>query len=957
MMYRLFLLIFLSPGCLPVAGQNTIGLPDIINYGKEVYNAGAQSWDIKQDKSGILYFANNEGLLSFDGTSWKLYPLPNKTIVRSIAFGKDNRIYVGAQDEIGYFSPDAKGKLIYTSLTSLLPDADKKFADIWHIVYHEGDLFFRSSTRILQYSNSKMKIYRSPSAWLYIGIHNGRLIAQGQDEGILVFNAGNWEPFIDQLPESFYMTSCTEFGTDTSLVTTQKNGVFLMAGQEMTPLTLTGSDINPYQNFTGSSRIDDETFVVGTYLNGCYILDRRGTVIQNFSRKAGLQNNNIRSLFSDKNRNIWLGLDRGIDFIAFNNAVKHINPANLDDGTGYSSVIFNNHLYIGLSNRIYQLPLSQVKDFSYITTEFKAVANSEGQTWNLSIVNNNLLAGAHEGMLHIKDNVATPVMKEAGLGFWMFEPLENIHPSSLVVAGNYHGIYMLSYSDNKFAPKGPLPNFSESSRFIAIDNNNIVWASHPYRGVYRISQSGAIKLYTGANGLPSSLNNHLYKIKNRIVVATEKGIYEYNSQKDVFEASAYFRGIFGESGIRYLKDDPNGNIWFIRDKNLGVVDFSEVTPKTIYMPELNGKMMSGFEHIYPVNDNNVFVGSERGFYHINFEKYKKNNHDFHVYVRTVKAIGKTDSLLFDGYFGEINDSMQQPDKAIPNVNHQWNSFHLEYAAPLFEQQSNIEYSYMLKGFDKDWSDWSKKTEKDYTNLSAGKYTFYVKARNNLGNECPAADYTFIVLPPWYQSGWAYLLYFVLACVLVYLVYRRQQNKFKLQQHLHQLELEKSDKEIVKLRNEKLESEIEFKNSELAATAMHLVQKGEFLTKIKEELQRLNKSGKDKEELDEVKKLLRTLSDEEKMDNDWEQFAVHFNKVHSDFLIKLKEKFPNLGAHELKLCAYLRMNLSSKEIAQLMNISVRGVEISRYRLRKKLQIQTETNLFQFLMDIHLKEDKS
>jgi DNA-binding CsgD family transcriptional regulator len=87
-----------------------------------------------------------------------------------------------------------------------------------------------------------------------------------------------------------------------------------------------------------------------------------------------------------------------------------------------------------------------------------------------------------------------------------------------------------------------------------------------------------------------------------------------------------------------------------------------------------------------------------------------------------------------------------------------------------------------------------------------------------------------------------------------------------------------------------------------------------------------------------------------MDQGWEQFAFHFDRVHSDFLAALKQEYPQLTANEQKLCAYLRMNLSTKEIAGLMNISVRGVEISRYRLRKKLQIPTETNLFQFLLAI-------
>src|SRR5882762_6862540 len=105
----------LLSGLLAVAvigqAQNTIGIPDIVNYSREVYSAGTQNRGIVQDKSGVLYFANYEGLLSFDGTYWKSYPLPNKTVVRSVAIGKDNKIYAGGQDDFGYFSPDKNGKL------------------------------------------------------------------------------------------------------------------------------------------------------------------------------------------------------------------------------------------------------------------------------------------------------------------------------------------------------------------------------------------------------------------------------------------------------------------------------------------------------------------------------------------------------------------------------------------------------------------------------------------------------------------------------------------------------------------------------------------------------------------------------------------------------------------------------------------------------------------------------
>ncbi len=967
------LLLFIFPCFLPA--QSYVGLREIISYEKQQYNAGAQNWDIRQDAQGRIYFANNEGLLSFDGIHWKLYPLPNKTIVRSLEFGKDNRIYIGAQDDIGYFTSDKTGKLAYTSLKYLLPETDKTFADIWDIASYGESVFFRSNNKIFQYSHNKITVFRPSTSWMYLGIDNDRLIAQERQRGLLAFKNGSWTALIEPalLPANFHITDITSLNKDSSIITTYRSGLYILTGDKLLPFKLSGMVADPNQTFSDAVKIDDENFIVGTYTNGFYLITTKGVVLENFSKKEGLQNSNVRSLFCDKNHNIWLGLDSGVDFIAFNSAIKHINPSIMNDGAGYSVAIYNNDLYFGLSNGIYRLPLSDVKDLSYIKDDFKCIAG--GQTWGLSVVNDNLLAGKDEGFFLVKNNTAIPVLKTTG--YWTFQPLQNIQQGSITVAGNYHGVRLFESKDNTFIDKGPIGNLNEPSRYLVIDNNNTIWVSHPYRGVYKIelprqlseAKNAAVKLYTAANGLPSSLNNQVYKIKNKVVIATEKGIYEYNNRADTFEPSAYYKDIFADKGIRYLKEDPAGNIWFIQEKNMGVVDFTTLKPSIIYLPELKGKIMSGFEHIYPVNDNNIFVGGEKGFYHINFEKYKENNPPLNVYIRTIRASGgKKDSLLFGGYFGNVNEDKAQPNNIIPSVSHQWNSFYIEYSAPLFEQQSNIEYSYYLEGFDKEWSEWSKKSEKDYTNLLAGSYTFKVKARNNLRNESTVSRYSFTVLPPWYQTTIAYIFYGLLIITLAYLLYRKQQKKLlrerekhieeqKRTVYLHQLELEKSEKEVVKLRNEKLEGEIQFKNTELASTAMHLMQKEEFLLKIKDELQHLNKIGKEKADPAEVKKILRILSEEEKLNEEWEQFSVHFDKVHSDFLVKLKEKYPSLKPHELKLCAYLRMNLSSKEIARLMSISVRGVEISRYRLRKKLDIPTETNLFQFLFDMQVNEFKN
>ncbi|RYY33878.1 MAG: transcriptional regulator [Sphingobacteriaceae bacterium] len=971
MLLRTVLLILFAFLLHPVFSQTFIGQRETVNYEKKQYNAGTQNWKIKQDAQGRMYFANNEGVLTFDGAYWQLYPLPNKTIVWSIEFGKDKRLYAGGQDEIGYFSPGKNGRLEFTSLKNLLPKNEQKFSDIWDIVAYGDDIFFRSRFKIFRYRNNKITIYPARSFWLSMNLCQNQLIAHDEQRGLMVFKGNKWQNFItkDKLPAGFYITATSAYGKNASLIATARSGVYVLSGNQLKNLPLSGFDIDNREHFSSAVALSDSTFLLSTYSNGVYQLNKSGIVTENTSKKDGLQNSNVRCMFMDHDRNIWLGLDNGIDFVAYNNAVKHVNPPAFKDGGGFSMAKYGNSLYFALSNGIYQLPLSSTNgtgDLSYSRNNLKAL--SEGLTWNLSIVNNRLFSGSDDGAYEIKDGKLVPITKSAG--YWIYQPLVT-GIGNFIAAGNYYGVRL--FEDKAAIPtdKGNIGDFKESARYMEIDDDNTIWTSHPYRGVYKLSMNSTqAKTYTQANGLPSTLNNFVFKIRKRVVIATEKGIYEYDKAADKFKPAAEFKLIFGTMALRYLKEDQAGNIWFVQEKRIGVADrLTTGKHHIIYIPELTSRILSGFENVCPIDSNNIFVGAENGYYHINFAKYKQNIQPLRAYIRKIKAIADTDSLLFGGYFGNVNDNKKQSAQNAPSLGYLWNSLHFEYSSPIFEERSNVEYSYFLDGFDKEWSAWSKRTEKDYTNLPAGNYTFKIKARNHLNNESKISSYSFTITPPWYATIWAFIVYAAIIIYLLYYFYRRQEKRHiqaketellhqrqqneeeqKRMAYLHQLELEVSEKELVKLRNEKLESDIEFKNSELAASAMNLVQKKEFLLKVKEELQRLNQSGKDMVETTEIKKILRLLSEEKKVNEEWEQFSVHFNKVHADFLNVIKERYPAINQQELKLCAYLIMNLSSKEIAQLMAISVRGVEISRYRLRKKLQIPTEVNLFEFLFEI-------
>ena len=670
-MRKLFLLYLLLP--VSIVCQNTMGFPDVINYPKLTYGAGLQNWDIKQDKNGIIYLANNEGLLTFDGRNWNLYPLPNKTIVRSVEVGPDGKIYVGGQDEMGYFIPTANGRLQYYSLTQLIPAKDKSFGDVWDIVFFKNDIYFRSLYKIYRISNESVAVYTAPNEWSFLGECNGRLYAHDFRTGMMGFDNNVWGPLFEKntLPDNDPVTSILSIEKANSIITTLKNGLFVLSATGIAKLESVNNPLFESERIYAAARVNDEWIALATNNNGIYITDLKGNIIQSFSRAEGLQNKNVLSVFLDNQSNLWLGLDNGIDMITYNSSIKKINPF-LQDGSGYTALIHDNKLYAGTSNGLYSVPLQSTTDLSFSRGVFLPVNNTKGQVWGLAAINNQLLLGHHEGAFAIVDNTAQKISSEPG--FWNFIPMSATFPTQQIVSGNYKGLVFFDYLNGRFVRTNQLPGFDESSRFVAIDNDNNIWVSHPYHGVYRISRkndgSYITNSYTDKKGLPSALNNHVYKVKNEVVAATEKGIFTYNRDKDSFAPAPFYAKLLGTQSIRYVKEDGEGNIWFIHEKSPGVIDVSGKEPIVIFFPELTNKLLSGFEFIYPLNQHNVFLGGEKGFFHINYEKYKKIKPELQVQIRTVRIGNKSDSLLFGGYFGNINETQLQQPNQVPKYQSQ-----------------------------------------------------------------------------------------------------------------------------------------------------------------------------------------------------------------------------------------------------------------------------------------------
>jgi hypothetical protein len=333
--------------------QNTIGLPQILNFNNSIFQGGAQTWDIRQDEKGRMYFANNEGLLVYDGNYWKIYPQPNKTILRSIAL-KDERIYVGGQDEIGYFAPDNHGVLQYTSLKPLIPKQYSSFTDLWEIEVYQQSVFFRTWERIFEYKDGAVKTYPAESGWSIMKKTGDKLIAQDKKKGLFQFNNGSWVPMgTESAAPLFEVTGLVALENDSLLLSTLIDGLYIYH-KGVVKKKVTGADESFIKNHIYSfERINSGEYVIGTTSAGCIVINAGGQVVQQIGRAEGLQNNNVLSVFLDKDHNLWAGLDNGISFIAYNSAIKYIKPGKPDELSGYSARVYENSLYVATSDGAY----------------------------------------------------------------------------------------------------------------------------------------------------------------------------------------------------------------------------------------------------------------------------------------------------------------------------------------------------------------------------------------------------------------------------------------------------------------------------------------------------------------------------------------------------------------------------------------------------------------------------
>ena len=967
----LFLFFFTAP---LIAQINQKGIPFIKNYSTKEYKGSPQNWAAVQDNRGVMFFGNNFGFLEFDGNRWRLVGIPNKTIIRSLAIDQKGRIYVGGQDDFGYLQPDAQGQMEYISLKALIPKAHRDFEDVWKIYATRDGVYFGTFSGIYFLQHNKITFYRMAAGQNAFPFYvHDKLYIPVPGKGI--FEIKNGQPAF--IPNSDVLANYTITGmlpeeNKKVLIFTEQDGIYSFDGINGFKPWVTQAEGFLRKNRITSAVSLANGFAVGSSLGGLLLLDKKGMPKMVLNRENGLQNSHIQHIYQDNSGNIWLGLNNGIDYVEINSPFTLFNAKNGVPGTAYTSLLHQGNLYLGTNNGLFYKKWSE-KESPLLSASFKLIEGTQGQVYNLQAVHGKLLLAHHNGAFEIIADKAVKVSEHTGI--WLYLPLK-AHPG-YVICGTYTGLLLYKMEAGKMVFIRKIAGLEESARVMEEDETGTIWVAHGYKGIYRLKLSAGLDkvqkldFYNAKHGFPSNLFINVFKINNRLVFTGERGIYQFNEKRNRFEEDEELSKYFAKNThIRKLLPDQEGNIWFSEGDEMGVLQKQDngafaIEKKTFN--KLEGQLVGGFEHIAAYNASTVLIGTNEGFvlYNPAFPRSKEKENSFYTLIRQVETMaGKRDSLLSGGTYWQAGRiSSGQPPGKIPELPHRLNSLRFTYSAISYEEMDKVQYEYILDGYDKNWFSWTALTQKEYTNLTEGDYTFRVRARDIYNRASTEATYRFSILPPWYRSAVAYLFYIfstLLLLIFIRNILQRRERKerarlkqeqekaFKLQEAQHLERVLKAEKEIVLLNNDKLAHELDLKNRELASTAMLVTQNLENAHKLRDQLQEVITRVNDVEAQHHMRKILRSVEEEINFENNWEQFEIHFNQIHQDFIKRLRKDFPELTHRDIKLCTYLRLNLSSKEIASLLNLSLRGIETSRYRIRKKMNLDPEVNLTEYIL---------
>jgi DNA-binding CsgD family transcriptional regulator len=915
--------------------------PPINIFNPEDYGAIAQNWSISQANNRYIYVANNKGLLEYNGAKWNLYPSPNETILRCVKV-VDSLIYTGSYHEFGYWKKDDFGVLNYTSLSEVLQIEFIEDEEFWNIHSLENWVLFQSLNRIIIYDriknsyhiiNSKTvisRLFKVDDNLYFQNLNNGLFkIENGKD--VLVSE--------DSIIKNNVIVNI--FGNNEALfILTQDNGFYTLKNHKIETWVIPASKVLQDVSVFCSIQLQDESFVLGTISDGIIHLTKNGEVSYIINQSDGLSNNTVLALYEDIDNNIWLGLDNGINCINIKSPYLIFHDINGTIGSVYASAVYNNFIYLGTNQGLFCKPLDSNESFKFIE-------GTQGQVWCIEVFNNQLFCGHNMGTFLVKNNRAKIISDVPGT--WQIKPFKNL--DNVLVQGNYNGLHVLELdkTTGNWQLKNKVTGFNISSRYFEFLNKNQVFVNHEYKGVFNLQVNNElteVNSYKLDSLLKKGLYSSLTKHKGTILYSSKNGVYKYNTGRNVFEKDAILSQLINKEKFtsgKLVSDEKTDKLWSFSSDGISYLTTSKLSGdkevNSIHFPVDVRKDIVGFENIIHITDQKYLFGTTTGYIILDLNKVIHLDHKININQITISQSKHNDSIRL------VN--LKKPGEF---KNHE-NNLTISYSISEFLKTQKPEYRYKLEGIYDEWSDWTLESSVYFENLPYGNYTFSVMGKVGSETSNNIETFSFKIARPWYLTNLAIAFYlfsiFLFSLVMhnIYKRYYRKQRERLMLKTTKEFELKELEnkQQLMRFKNEKLKEDIDNKNRELAASTMNLIKKNEFLNTIKKELE----TSQDDKNLKGVIKIIdRNLNNTD----DWNLFQEAFNNADKDFLKKIKTLHPNLTSNDLRLCAYLRLNLSSKEIAPLLNISSRSVEVKRYRLRKKMDLPHESSLTDYILEI-------
>ena len=902
-------------------------LSPIQSFKMDDYNAAGQNWMISQSDDGSIFFANSEGLLKYNGSLWSSYKSAKSTIIRSVK-NLNNIVYTGQVGDFGFWSKNNNGSYSYTSIPN---NSDFELFDdeeFWNILEFKNWIVFQSLSRLVFFDPNTQEInFISPKGGVWKSfVIDDNLYFFISNKGIYKIEDGGYVPqntnilfrendIIGLYKKENNLLALTRYSGFYNVLTENKISRWKTYVNDLNQVTVYSSLMNK-----------EGSFYIGTIKKGLIKIDKNGNLVDILNKQNSIINNTVLSVFEDKNRNLWLGLDNGISVVNYNSPFKIYEDYEGLLGTVYAFKKYKSYTYVGTNQGLYFKTDSSTSDFSLID-------GMTGQVWSLEIIDDQIFCGHVNGSFIIKNNSATKIPGTEGS--WTFRKIKS---KDLILEGNYFGLNVLKKDNGNWKIRNSIPEFDLSTRFFELTENNKIIVVHGYKGVYKLELDELFENLKSIeiDSLSISGNPSLANFNDKIYYKNKNGMYYYEETNNNFLMDSLLSKAANPTGL--IRAD-NDKLWIFSDNNIFYASNDEVNNKvslkSVLIPKKQKRTI--FENISSDKNGINIIGTNSGYVSFDLKNYKLLNNNFSIDKIQVNSIN-TEPSLIDVKNGFI-------------LEHNRNNITFNYSVSKYQLFEKNEFQHRLIGYSDTWSNWSDKPSNTYNNLADGDYIFELRTRNGDLVNPEVKVLSFEISPPWYLSNFMLINYVLLSGLFWFLtnMYTRRYYIWKetrLQKiNRKKIELKEIERKqsISNLENKQLQKDIENKNRELAVSTMSMIKKNQFLNKIKNDLK---KTGDSQHILRVIKTIDKNLNNED----DWRFFEEAFNNADREFLKKIKRIHNKLTKNDLKLCAYLRLNLSSKDIAPLLNISLRSVEIKRYRLRKKMKLSHNEGLTEYVLSI-------